>query len=467
MISAKYGLWPTVFVLSSFLTACGWVDSTGKQPDSSQALSDPTLILVNNGDAFAVNERTEHTIAFSGADQRLSNWTWQLQDKQANVQACSGENGFDQAIASNSLSNACALDSDCQIAISEIKSSGITNFKVTAPELRAPTALQYQLSTFTEDGTYVERQQTLCALSINEAPDAVDDRISVLRGASVFVDENHPDNLLANDTDDIDARNQPLRVITTPVRAPRFAKEFVLYENGSYLYEPVENAPLSVNGAVSDSFIYSVTDGTHSSNATVRIKVSNFNSAPTLVADIPNVGFVVAESSGFVEQLNLANYFSDAENDALSFRVQDDSLPQSGNITLSESGILSGVARDNDTGLYVTTVNVSDSIKSIDAEFFLYVTRATGKNKSPSVSDISNKTVEGEFQYDVSDFFKDADNDHLYFTATGLPPDTFITPKGVIVGTATSNNKRKWVVRVHVDDGNGGSTNDGFRLTIK
>lgn len=453
--------------LVMMLSGCGWVDSTGSQDTSSAATVDPSLLLLNSNDTFSINENTQNTIVFNGADNRISNWSWELLEGQANTDLCQGINGFDRSIASNSLSQSCADGNNCELSVEEVVLNEVTRFNVTTPHMRSPAALALRFTANTDNGVFVEQRQTLCAIPINNAPVPADDRVSVMRGTVLFVKGDDAQSLLANDTDDIDVRNRALSVDPTPIRAPNFAKRLELYADGGFLYEPLDNAPLSSNGSVSDSFTYAVSDGNETRSATVSIKISNFNTAPMMIDLIPDIAIDLADDDRDLDIAYLQSYFTDAENDALTFRVVDGSLPRSGNIYLANDGVLEGYATDEDSGLYFVTITVSDSLKSIDASFFLNIVRTDERNRAPSVTDISNKTVQNEFSYDVSVFFDDADDDHLYFTAINLPIGLTITPNGVIKGTSSSANRGTSVIRVTAFDGHGGAVDDGFRLRIR
>jgi len=460
----------TIPVVVLLLSACSWVDSTGAQGTTAQAapaVVDPTLLLLDLSDSFSIEENTQRTIAFNGPDNRISDWTWNLLEGQGNIDQCQGIDGFDQSIASNSLSQSCADDANCTVNIQELVADEVTRFEITTPQFRVPAALEFRFTAQSEAGDFLEQRQTLCAIPINNPPTPADDSVSVMRGTLLQIDGDGPQSLLANDTDDEDIRNQPLQIDPTPVRAPRFANRFELFSDGGFIYEPLSSAPVSANGSVSDSFTYLATDGNEFSSATVNIKISDFNTAPMLTSEVPDIEVSVSDTDRDPEITFLQSYFSDAENDILIFSVADGDLPESGNITLTSDGALEGFASEEDGGLYFVNVTVSDSMESIDVSFFLNIVRDTESNKAPFVDDISNETVEGEFSYDVSVFFSDADDDVLFYTATNLPPGVEISADGVITGTSSSDNRGTWLIRVAANDGNGGISDDGFRLRIE
>lgn len=449
-----------------FLSACGWVDSTGKQPDGSQALSSATLAIVEDGDSFAVSEKTQRTVVMAGTESSVTDWQWELLDSQGNLESCIYFDGFRPDIASNSASNACGGNDNCAIAIEESFSDGVTRFNVTVPDLQRPAALKFKFSANNQDGVYIERTQTLCAVAINEAPTAVEDDYVIIEPQSLLVFSSDT-NLLHNDRDDNDISNEPLRVDPTPAEAPRFASNFQLFADGSFLYVPSEQTPVSVNNSVSDKFVYKVTDGTHISTATVNIRLKEANDAPILISTLPQINIDLGGAAQPFELLDINNYFYDPENDNLKFTVKEDSLPESGNLVVTGSGILQGTATESDVGEYLVQVSVSDTENTVDTEFELNIESGREDNRSPGVTDIANKTVNGTFRYDISVFFNDADGDELTFTAQSLPPDTQLSSDGLITGKSSRSNRGSWIIVITADDGYGGTVDDGFRLTIR
>jgi len=430
-------------------------------------LIDPELVVLNDGDSFAINENTQKTVVFNSADSRLTNWDWRLLNGAANIGMCDGIDNFDLNDASNSLNDTCAKNGSCEIIFDQTVIENTTRFTVTTPQMRAPAALEYQFTTTNDDGENITRKQLLCAIPINEAPIAQDDLIKVMRGTVLTVDGDDEKSLLFNDSDDDDIRNWELQINTDVDVEPRFAKTFELFSDGGYIYEPAANAPLSSNGSISDRFTYSVTDGSSTSTAVVSVQVTPFNTPPTQSTDIPDITASIVQGGQDMTFANLNNYFSDAQNDALTFSLLNDSLPESGHMYITEGGEIKGRPLDDDSGRYFVQLQVSDTYESIESSLYLNIVRRNGRNKAPYADDISNTIVSGEFTYDVSSFFGDADGDHLTFSATPLPAGVTISPDGVISGTASNQNRGRKFIRVTANDGNGGKSDDGFRMVIR
>ncbi len=454
-------------VLSLSLSACSWVDSTGKQANATPTLIDPTLVILDEGDSFPINENTQRTVVFSEDDNLLTDWRWNLLDSQANIQQCLGFDNFEQRYASNSLRQACADQESCTVKFEEVSAQNTTRFNITTPHMRAPAALEYLLQATNATGGVVERKQVVCAIPVNDAPDARDDQVTVMRGMRLQVSGDGEMSLLANDSDDKDERNQKLKVITTADASPNFAADFQLFEDGGFIYEPADNAPLSSSGSISDAFTYSVTDGSNVSSAIVRVRIIEFNTPPTLNAPIPEIDIAIGDFDQDITFFNLRNYYSDAQNDTLTFVTADTTLPASGNVYVTEDGLLKGNPSADDSGRYFVSLRVSDSVSSVDTGFYVNVQRSNGRNRAPSVDDIDNMTFTSDFQYDVSEFFNDRDGDHLSFTATRLPDGIRMTAEGVIFGAPSRSNRGESYIRVTANDGNGGTDSDGFRIILR
>jgi len=459
----KFGALLTLLALS----ACGWVDSTGNQSEALPAFIDSSLVILDEGDSFRLNENTQRTVAFSSSDSALTNWSWKLLEGQANIRSCERYSDFELTHASNSLRQSCAVSGSCEIQLEEQVIDNVTRFNFTTPQMRAPAALEFQFTARNRIGKKVERRQLLCAIPINDAPDAVDDLLTLTRGSSLSVSGDDSQSLLANDNDDEDIRNLDLIVNTTAVQEPLYAENFELFSDGGFIYEPKFNAPVSKNGSISDRFIYSVSDGSNSNTATVSIKITALNTAPVLTNDLPEINATITGGDNDINLFNFRYYFYDAEFDSLNFEALESSLPESGNIYLTNKGLLKGNPTTIDSGRYFVTLTASDSIAAVDAGFYLNIVRSNGSNTPPYASDIENKTVRNQFDYDVSGFFEDADNDHLTFTLTEAPEGVEISPDGVIYGTSTAYNSGLWFLRVIANDGNGGTNSDGFRLRIR
>jgi len=454
------------------LGACGWVDSAGSQGGTltveTPVISGGTL---RNAQPLSISEDTAVSVSLTGEGSQLRNWTWTTNNS-AETDRCLSINGFDSIHATTTLEDACTDADNCSILVEEFASDTATDFKLTMPQLRAPVAISYNISALRDDGAIVTRQQTLCGISINEAPVAVDDEYVIRRQSAKIVMSTDSDSLLNNDYDDDDVRNSSLKIITTPVRTPQYASEFSLGEDGGFVYQPVTDLPINSEGITEDSFVYQITDGIHIVEATANIKITGSNESPVQIRQIPDLIFSTSNGTDntHLRQINIAQYFSDPDGDRLSFSLDNESSDSG--LSITPEGILQSDAGLASVGQWRASISASDGIESLSSAFVVTMRVSDSlkdfrNNKKPTVTDIKNRTFSGEFAYDVSEFFKDRDSlDQLTFTAVGLPSGLQIRADGVIEGTSNVSNQGRWFIRVTAEDGFGGDVDDGFLLTL-
>ncbi len=445
------------------VSACGWVDSTGVQGTT-------VAVALRNAQPVAIVEGTSLTAPLAGEGADLRNWRWELDESDVRSR-CTGISGFEEQLAATSLAGACSETGECRVFMEESSDENNTTvFTLSMPALRSPVALNYRLNATRDDGAVVEREQLLCGLSVNEAPVASDNSYLAQLDELLVISPSDSNNLLSNDLDDDDIRNTALSV-TGITRKPAYASQFSFDDKGGFIYAVSAMAPVNSNGYAEDSFVYSITDGLHVTQATAFIRIGSGNTAPTQTQSIPDLSInaATAFSTPEILQFDLATYFIDADGDSLHFTIATDQMPVSGNVTLSSEGQLRTQVSLDDIGSYRLEIEASDGLDTVSDTFTLRVVESwrSTRNHTPDVTDIRNQAVRNRFSYNVSDFFSDIDDDELSFSATGMPEDVFISTSGVISGQASVDNRGKWVIRVTADDGNGGTVSDGFQLQIK
>lgn len=470
----------SILPLAVLLTsACGWVDSTGRQAGDVVSDNDlqengipvtvdgngPTTLSESN--PVVLVERRERDALLSGGDSRVRNWLWRAVDDDSAIDSCRQVSGFDPAIAETMLTSACSSD-DCGLSFEEFYRDDATAFRLTLPALRAPLAARFRLSASDESGNPVGRDQLLCGLAVNEAPIARDDRYAVSLGETLSIMGGSDDDLLANDDDDDDVRNEPLKVDTNVTRAPVHASAFELDADGGFRYTPDPDLSMDDTGRLEDSFAYTIDDGLQSAVAQVVVVISDSNSAPMATADIPAIDVVLDEGETQLLRVDLAPYFRDDQGDALSYTAAADSLPPSGNLRVNDNGLLNGIVDTEDAGEWLISLTVSDGRESIEATVDLTITvfETESENRPPVAEDIDNRRVRGLFGFDVTEYFDDPDGDPLSYSASGLPNGTGISQDGFISGLANARNEGTWFVVVTAEDPDGASVSDGFRLVI-
>lgn len=454
---------PLIVFAALLLTACSWVDSTGRQADTEgDSGNTPRL---SNGGALSLEEEAAFIVEIPASASTRGQWSWTPADTDADPASCGNTEAFEPAITETRLASACADLTDCDIRFEELDGDGSPAFRITAPRLVAPVVIDYRGSAVDALGNPTEFGQTLCLQSINEAPSAQDDHYLMVSGKTRIVAGDASDSLLHNDSDDDDIRNQPLTIDPIPVIAPQFAEEFSLQSDGGFRYRPADEATADAEGIVRDSFTYVVSDGLHRSTATAHIEIVASNDPPISLAQLPDIDIALDDlQDGFFEFI-VSDFFSDPDGDTLSF-LSDSTLPGDGAFLLTGDGRLSGILTSDDLGSYRITIVVSDGFSSVAETIDMTVVQSHRPNSPPEVDDIDNRVVRGSFKYDVSGFFVDPDGDTLSFTASGLPDGVTISTDGVISGKADDDNEGFWLIRVTADDGRGGSADDAFRLVI-
>ncbi|PID60268.1 MAG: hypothetical protein CSB44_11085 [Gammaproteobacteria bacterium] len=440
------------------VSGCGWVDSTGRQADDAEPgtmASFDNDVSVSPGEGIALLEETMRSIRLS--DPGDGTWTWHPVAIE-NPATCSRFNGFDPIYAADSLEDACADSNECRV---EVLPNAGDDGRVTLlrmPKLAAPIALRYRAESTDSAGILHKRTQVLCGISVNEAPLANDDAATARLGERLVVSGTSVNSLLTNDSDDLDRRNQPLRVLETAYREPAYAAEFTLGSDGSYTYLADE---ASAGTAREDSFVYVVSDGLHEVRATVRITLRESNVTPVIIHRLEDIELDVGEA---VAQ-DLSGHFADPDGDPLAFSATPGSLPPSGNIALSREGVLIGTPEDEDIGPWRVVVNAGDGNASIADSFIMTIVERP--NRAPMASDIDNRRVSGSFAFDVSTYFSDPDGDELLFTSTSLPHNVTLSDDGTISGRVSFYNLgHSYIITVTATDPDGLSVSDAFRLTI-
>ena len=252
-LSAIKGYLVLAMLASGSLTACNWVDSTGRQSNEK-----PTIILDDgtpeDGFSVSLNEQASTTVdpsASGDSDGLIVSWSWDRTPSAAGaLDVCLGVDGFNAQFAADSLNEACTNSSDCELQVvteeiektaeeiaadeaaavaaggsAEAVSDTKTRFIVTAPSLKAPVGLTYRVSAVDNDGGAGFGEVNLCLVAINEAPEANDDSFTIIEGTEKLITGRSAVNLLSNDSDDIDVSNQPLSVNTAPVELPSIVTE--------------------------------------------------------------------------------------------------------------------------------------------------------------------------------------------------------------------------------------------------
>jgi large repetitive protein len=197
-------------------------------------------------------------------------------------------------------------------------------------------------------------------------------------------------------------------------------------------------------------------------NGTFALTVTNTN-------DDPNVKMAIGDRTAIEDtpfSLNISGNFADIDlGDSLAFSAAG--LPEGVEIN-SNTGVISGSAKNNGVGTHSITVVVDDGDGGTASDTFTLT--ITNTNDAPIVvNPIPDRpaTEETAFTFDVSGNFTDIDTgDTLSYAAQGLPDGLSIgTSTGIIGGTPTNAAVGAKNVTVIATDSNGGKTSDIFTIT--
>ncbi|MDO6461910.1 putative Ig domain-containing protein [Granulosicoccaceae sp. 1_MG-2023] len=472
-----------ILISAGLISACNWVDSTGRQSNSK-----PTIILddgtPDDGFSLTLNEQATARVDPSDSsddDGSITSWSWkQAPTDSGALDVCADVDGFNSELAASSLEDACTDPDACKLSIltEEVEKSdeelaadqaaaeaaGYTGtvattktvFTLTAPQLKAPVGLTYRLTAKDNDGGTGTADVSLCMISINEAPEAVDDTFTVMSGTQRQVLGSEDPNLLSNDSDDIDVSNSTLKVVTTAVEGPAKADEFTLFEDGGFTYF-YEGDPSAVGDLGTDSFTYEITDGIHSAQADVTIKLVAEDDPPVLNKDIPDQ----RAYAGIPFNFNFSGYFSDPEGAELTFGETTDELPGSFDEDALTNGRLSGTPTNAEIGEYALSLSAYDGLNSTEGALSLTIQG----NSAPTINNIPDQsgTAGKTFSLDLSKYASDPEGQTLSYSVSGKPD--FLSLNGsTLRGKPTSAGE--WTITVSVSDGFNKAVSKSFKFEV-
>ena len=273
--------------------------------------------------------------------------------------------------------------------------------------------------------------------AVNDSPKLLDDSYSVLEDSSMILD------VLSNDSDN-DGDNLVIVSSSGPSNGT-----LVINGDNTITYTP------NINFTGSDSFQYTVSDGSLSQSATVSLTVSSVNDAPSMV----NQSLSLDEDSSVSLDLSA----SDAENDTLNFSIVEQ--PLNGTVTLTGNslnyvpnsnyfGSDSVKVKANDGSLDSNIVTISINVNSInDIPIISASDIVLDENSSVSL-DLSAEDVETESSSLSWELVQSVSNGGL----TGSLPNVTYSPSPYYNGSDS--------LIVRVSDSDGGSVEKTILLTV-
>ncbi len=226
----------------------------------------------------------------------------------------------------------------------------------------------------------------------------------------------------------------------------------------------VSGSMLTINGVAVGSAEITVTandgnGGTVDDAFDVTVEPASANQDPEVATAIDDQSVDVGASM----DVDVSSNFSDADNDDLTFRAVSDATATA---TVTVSGAVLTITGEAEGSANITVTADDGNGGTVEDAFAVTV---SVPNQAPEVATaIDDQSLEaGETkEVDVSSNFSDADNDDLTFTAesddqtkaTVLVTGSMLTITGVAVGSAE--------ITVTADDGNGGTVEDAFDVTV-
>jgi VCBS repeat-containing protein len=253
-------------------------------------------------------------------------------------------------------------------------------------------------------------------------------------------------NVVGDDTDgDGDALTATLGTGTTN-------GTLSLSPNGDFTYTP------NANFCGTDSFTYSVSDGTASDDATVTITVTCVNDAPTAdddsnstAEDTPVSGSVAGNDTSV-----------DVEGDPLTFSLG--SGPSNGSVVFDAAGSYTYTPNANFCGTDSFTYSISDGTASDSATVTITVTCV---NDAPVANDNNHTTPEDTAVSGVATA-SDVDGDTLTYALGSVPSNGTVTfnSNGSYTYTPNANYNGPDSFTFTVSDGNGGSDTGQVNINV-
>jgi large repetitive protein len=279
----------------------------------------------------------------------------------------------------------------------------------------------------------------------NPAPTAANDTATTNEDTPVTI------SVLTNDTD---PDGDPLSVISAT--APNGT--VVINGDGTITYKPA----LNFNGI--DTITYTISDGQGgTSTATVEVKVTAVNDAPTVVSPIPAQNDVDAANVS----VPVAGNFTDLDGNTLSFTATG--LPAGLSINPT-TGVISGTIDRNASqpngGVYSVTVTASDGNGGTVSTTFTWNVTNPGPT---AVDDVITIAEDPGAPVVISVLANDTDpdGDTLTVTTASAPNGTVvINPNGTISYTPRLNFNGTDVITYTISDGNGGTSTATVTVTV-
>ena len=301
-----------------------------------------------------------------------------------------------------------------------------------------------------------EATVTITVTPVNDAPVAVGDSATTLEDIPV------PVSVLGNDTD-IDGDTLTALVASGPTKGtltPGVA--------GVFTYTPAPNS----NG--SDSFTYTVNDGTVNGNTvTVSLLVTAVNDPPVGAADNYSIN---EDTLLTVAAPGVLGNDTDVDSPPASRTAVLVTGPTRGSLMLNANGSFSYTPALNYNGPDAFTYKANDG--TADSNVVTVAITVTSVNDPPTISDIVDRTINWNTNTGALTFAIGDVDGLTGVSVTGASSNTTLVPSANIVFagsganrtvtvTPTANQSGTAVITVTVQDAGGLQASDTFLLTVQ
>lgn len=307
------------------------------------------------------------------------------------------------------LANDVDADGDTlTVAITTAPQNGSASVNGSNQVVYQPTAdysgVDYLTYTIT-DGTSADSATVVINISsTNDIPIAVDDSNANLILANAILEDSAPLilDVLANDSDADPTDTLTITSITAPTDGG-----LATISNDRILYQP------AANFFGSESFDYTISDGTTTDTATVTLAITSVNDDPVAVDDSATV---IEDSADNV--IDVLSNDSDGDGDTLSISIT--TSPSEGTASLNDSGAIVYTPDADYSGVDSLSYTISDG-SNIDTGTL--VINVTATNDPPvAVNDSTTLNEDAQaVQIDVLDNDSDSENNTLTIVAVTNP----------------------------------------------
>jgi uncharacterized protein YjdB len=202
--------------------------------------------------------------------------------------------------------------------------------------------------------------------------------------------------------------------------------------------------------------------GTVDDTFTVTVKA---NAAPTVASSIADVGGLRADDT---RQVSLTGVFTDEDNDTLTITAKSSDTAVATVSVASDQSSLTVTAVK--VGTATITVSAADGKGgTVDDTFTVTIGANAAPTVASSIADVGGLRADDTRQVSLTGVFTDADNDSL--TITAKSSDTAVATVSVATDqsslTVTAKKVGTATVTVTAADGEGGTVDDTFTVTVK